>query len=54
MAHRNKGNGKTPKTNAKPRTWRRWRIRHNTKETLVVGSHTHIDPNIDPSTGGGA
>lgn len=51
MAHRNKGNGKTPKTNARPRTWRRWRIRHNPKETIVTGSHTHIDKNAVDNSG---
>lgn len=53
MSHRNKGNGKQPKTNANPRTWRRWRIRHSTREPIVMSSQVHIDPNVDPSTGGG-
>ncbi len=53
MSHRNKGLGKKPKTNAKPRTWRRWRIRHNTKEIMITSPnppHYHIDNSV----GGGA
>ncbi len=56
MSHRNKGNGKMPKTNAKPRTWRRWRIRHNPQETIVTSPnppHYHIDPNAMDNAGGG-
>ncbi len=57
MAHRNKGNGKMPKTNASPRTVRRWRFRHHSKKTIMFSGsnppHYHIDPNVDPSTGGG-
>ena len=58
MAHRNKGNGKMPGKHANPRTWRRWRIRNREEtdeETInIMGmSPPHIDPNVDPSTGGG-
>jgi len=54
MAHRNKGNGKMPGKHASTRTVRRWRIRHNKRTILFSGSSPpHIDPNVDPSTGGG-
>ena len=46
MSHRNKGNGKMPGKHATPRTWRRFRIRHSTKETIVTSPnppHYHID-----------
>jgi len=56
MSHRNKG--KMPGKHANPRTWRRWRIRNQEEiegEPInVMGiSPPHIDPNVDPSTGGG-
>jgi len=43
-----------PGKHAPPRTWRRWRIRKYSETINVIGSSPpHIDPNVDPSTGGG-
>jgi len=47
LSHRNKGDGKgkMPKPSARPRTVRRWRLRHKarTEPIVITGSHTHED-----------